>query len=67
MSYGCHNHQTRDARLPVQIGWNKDQTRRIVEIKNTASTECRYDLNETDKDCAGCKHIPKKTPIEGQP
>jgi hypothetical protein len=42
----------------VQNGWTDEQTRRMIAIPFTMTTDCQYTLSELgqkDEKCVGCK------------
>ncbi len=66
--YGCWNKPRPQAwtTIPAHDGYTppREQTTvigyrtpKVVMIKHTMSTECRYDKSATDPRCAGCEHI----------
>lgn len=67
MTYGCHSkpRPTSDTGYVTQTGWSEavqGMTGPVrfpvyAEVKHVMSTDCRYDQQATDRQCAGCPHI----------
>lgn len=71
--YGCHNKErpTPETFYVGQEGWKTrifagvmaqgiERTPKFIRVKHRLTTECQYDKQAVDKDCAGCKHIKKE-------
>jgi hypothetical protein len=55
---GCYNREPYKAEVMVQNGWTDEQTRRMIAIPFTMTTDCQYTLSELgqkDEKCVGCK------------
>lgn len=60
--YHCHNREQPADRVYVQDGWYMDGTRRMVDIPDPMTKDCRYAAHgyaASDPGCSGCKWMPK--------
>lgn len=60
--YGCHNHPPYVDSYVTGRGWDRWGRVAVYHVLNTASKDCRYDLNHSDPRCKDCTHGPK--PVE---